>query len=226
MLGNEVKDRLANQNKAEVELSQRDEMVSKENQLVLSKNANEADGNKIEYNSPIEENQDKKNNNNDAASQGSETLKNDDTTLQILESYLKKRKIKTEKTKLYFCQFCNEKLSKESKYYKGYLIGEELLGYDFNAINMIKKLIEYESLKGVLFNKAQMDGLKMISYPRTIDITKEADEKIGELEQCIRKREYGQEELVELSQSFNKLKQSNNERDQLILEKIKLGMAQ
>ncbi len=201
-----------NDNKVQIEMSERNN--DKNDNMVLAENKDgvaKIESNNERYSSKKEVNNEANNNDNN-------------NQLKVLNYYLKKRKLKTEKPKIFCGCCCMDQIANENKYVKGELIGEELLTHDFNAINIVKKLIEYESLKGVLFNKAQIDSLKMIKYPRKIDVNKEIDEKVGELEKNIRKNKYEDEEIEELAQSLNEIKQNNNEKDQFILEKIKLGM--
>ncbi len=132
--------------------------------------------------------------------------------------------MKKVKGKLWCCGLFAEKLAKDDIYIKGYLIGEQLLKHDFNIINIMNKLIEYESLKSVLFNKAQIDGVKTIQYPRLIDTSKELDEKVEEIGKGLRKIQYEAEEIEKLSKSVSELKNESDTKNVLIMEKIKLGM--
>ena len=76
--------------------------------------------------------------------------------------------------------FCEDEL-KNDDVTKTFLIGEKLLEYDFNIINIMKKLFEYEKIKQLIFNKSQIEGLKMIKRPRKIDTNLDLEEKVNDL---------------------------------------------
>ena len=53
--------------------------------------------------------------------------------------------------------------------------GEQMLMYDLNIITILKKMIEFEKFKEILFNKQQIDLMKVLQI-RKIDSFLEVDE--------------------------------------------------
>jgi len=103
-----------------------------------------------------------------------------------------------------------------------YFIAKKILKYDLNIVNIIKKLIEFETAKELIFNKNQLKFMKII-YNRRINnlvdtefLSKELDDKLYDMN--INRKEY----LNEHSSSYNNFVYSNDSIDKRIIKRIKI----
>ena len=122
--------------------------------------------------------------------------------------------------------FCEDEL-KNDDVTKTFLIGEKLLEYDFNIINIMKKLFEYEKIKQLIFNKSQIEGLKLIKRTRKIDTNLDLEEKVNDLNDNLSlktKNDIDNEYLNYLNFHINNLKVSKDEMSVKILNEMDLNI--
>lgn len=144
---------------------------------------------------------------------------NDNKKLANLENYIKKKKLPSEKVKLYFCRCCKDKLLSDRNS-KSFLIGEKLLESDFNIIHIIKKLIDIDKIKTILFDKPEIEGLKMMKRPRQIDPNSSVDKKVEECEDLLKFRE--EYDINYMRNLFNNLVSLRNYKDNKVYRSLSL----
>jgi len=151
---------------------------------------------------------------------------NNNEKLRKIKHYIKKKRLKNKKPKLLTCMFCEDEL-KNDDVTKTFLIGEKLLEYDFNIINIMKKLFEYEKIKQLIFNKSQIEGLKLIKRTRKIDTNLDLEEKVNDLNDNLSlktKNDIDNEYLNYLNFHINNLKVSKDEMSVKILNEMDLNI--
>ena len=129
---------------------------------------------------------------------------------------------KPEKLKILnlFLKVCPNKSSLKNENLLKINKGEEMLMYDLNIVTILKKLIELEKFKEILFDKEQIDLMKVFNT-RKIDFT---TLKVNDL---LKNKLYDMKNdekifLNGLSYAYKRCLSSTNEIDKKIIQKLHL----
>ena len=117
-------------------------------------------------------------------------------------------------------QICPCKSSSKNENLLKFDNGQEMLMYDLNIITILKKLIEFEKFKEILFDKKQIDLMKLL-HTRKIDSTP------LEVKDLLKNKLYDMKNnekifINGLSYAYVRCLKSNNEIDKKIIQNLNL----